>query len=465
VPEAYQRWRPLVEDAFGFVFTRLSHARLNAKTAEQLALPPDTPYEKRLLRLISKMPGLQKLGQVLARNRRLAPLLRKALAELENGMSDVTAGQIRAIIQNQLGDRLHAYAVKMESSIFSEASVSAVVRFTWKNPGRERERAVFKVLKPHIPDCFGEDLKLLQGLGEYLAAKDRNYGFAIHDVKEMITEVRMLLAHELDFKREQATLLAARQAYKSSIGIRVPSLIQPLSTSQITAMSEERGVKVTDAFRRWPMRRLRIAEQLVEAIIAVPLFSRAGSAIFHADPHAGNLFYDEPNRELIVLDWALAERLSRETRRQLVLLTVMTILRDAEEVRAAIHALAVREKGNVIDRTVDRFFSEFPPDASPGALDAMRLLDEIALQGVHFPAPLFLFRKIFFTLDGVLSDITDGDFRIDTVIARDFLTRWVASWGLFYSPLEARDLLTVPWSALKKGAGDLCWRLLGSGPA
>src|SRR5215471_14037458 len=90
-------------------------------------LPAETPYEKRLLRLISKMPGLQKLGQVLARNRRLAPALRKALAELENGMSDVTADQIRAIIQNQLGDRLHAYAVKMESSIFSEASVSAVV--------------------------------------------------------------------------------------------------------------------------------------------------------------------------------------------------------------------------------------------------------------------------------------------------------------------------------------------------
>jgi hypothetical protein len=72
------------------------------------------------------------------------------------------------------------------------------------------------------------------------------------------------------------------------------------------------------------------------------------------------------------------------------------------------------KKGRAIDRTADRFFAGFPPDASPGALDAMRLLDEIALQGVHFPAPLFFLRKIFFTLDGVLSDITDGDFRIDT---------------------------------------------------
>ena len=73
---------------------------------------------------------------MLARNRRLAPPLRKALVELENGMSDVTAAQIRAIIMDQLGARLETFAVKLESSIFSEASVSAVMRFTWKNAGR-----------------------------------------------------------------------------------------------------------------------------------------------------------------------------------------------------------------------------------------------------------------------------------------------------------------------------------------
>jgi ubiquinone biosynthesis protein len=224
-------------------------------------------------------------------------------------------------------------------------------------------------------------------------------------------------------------------------------------------MSEESGVKVTDAFRRSPLRRTRVAEQLVEAILAVPLFSRAQDAIFHADPHAGNLLYDEANRELIVLDWALAERLSLESRRQLLILTLSTILRDSEAVRAAIHALAVRDKRNVIERVVHRFFDQLPATASPGALDAMRLLDEIALQGVHFPAPLFLFRKIFFTLEGVLHDVTEGEFHIDTVMAREFLTRWIASCGLLYAPLHARDLVTLPWSALRKSAGDLSYRL------
>jgi predicted unusual protein kinase regulating ubiquinone biosynthesis (AarF/ABC1/UbiB family) len=349
-----------------------------------------------------------------------------------------------------LGKRLAGYAVELESTILSEASVSAVIRFTWSCPGREREQGVFKVLKPYVPECFGEDMTLLQDLGEFLTSPERGYGFAIHDVKEMLAEVLLLLDHELDFRREQATLLEAVRMYQASIGIRVPRLIEPLSTRNITAMSAEAGVKVTEAFPRSPIRRARVAEQLIEALVAVPFFSRAEESIFHADPHAGNLLYDETNRELVVLDWALAERLSLESRRQLVLLSVMMTLRNPEGVRHAIRDLALSSsRGNhtrlgVIDSCVSRFFEEMAPDASPGTLDAMRLLDRIALEGVHFPPPLFLFRKIVLTLDGVAGP----GVRIDQVIAREFLTRCAASLGLFHAPLEWRDFAAIEWNAL-----------------
>jgi ubiquinone biosynthesis protein len=369
-------------------------------------------------------------------------------------MSDVTAGEIHTIVQDRLGKVLDDYSVEIAPEILSEASVGAVIRFTWRNPNRERQRAVFKVVKPHVPACFAEDMGLLQELGKYLGSRQRGYGFAIQDVDEMLTEVRLLLERELDFSREQQTLAEAAAIYRASIGIRVPRVIPALCTPEITAMSEERGVKVTDAFPRSPIRRGRIAGQLIEALISVPLLSRSDAAVFHADPHAGNLLYDEPNRELVVLDWALAERLSLDSRRRLVLLAVMMMLRNAEGVRQQIQALRrrdVRQRRNaqrIIDSNVRRFFAEFPFGHSPGVLDGMRLLDEIALQGVHFAAPLFLFRKSLFTLDGVLHDIAGSEVRIDTLIARYFLTRWAASFGLFYSPLAMRDFLSVEWSAL-----------------
>ncbi|MGO9255292.1 MAG: AarF/UbiB family protein [Bryobacteraceae bacterium] len=454
VPDSAARWRPLVRDAFQFLFTRLSGRRLATKVVEQFELAADTPPEQRLLRLVNKMPGLQKVGQVLARNRRLAPKLRRALSELENGMSDVTPEEVRSLIQERLGDRLAAYAVELEPAILSEASVSAVIRFTWNYPGREREQGVFKVLKPYVPECFGEDMTLLQDLGEFLTSPKRGYGFAIHDVKDMLAEVLLLLEHELDFRREQATLLEAVKMYRASIGIRVPRLIEPLSTSNVTAMSAEAGVKVTEAFPHSPIRRARVAEQLIEALVAVPFFSREEESVFHADPHAGNLLYDETNRELVILDWALAERLSLESRRQLVLLSVMMTLRNPEGVRRAIRDLSLsadhrnRRRLGTIDSAVTRFFEEMPPDAAPGTLDAMRLLDRIALEGVHFPPPLFLFRKIVLTLDGVLYDVAGPGVRIDEVIAREFLTRCASSLGLFHAPLQWKDFAAIEWNAL-----------------
>jgi predicted unusual protein kinase regulating ubiquinone biosynthesis (AarF/ABC1/UbiB family) len=466
VPESSRRWRPLVQDAIQFVFSRLSDRRLAAKLVEQMELPPDTSPEKRLIRLISKMPGLQKIGQVLARNRHLPPKLRTALIELENGMSDITGPEVRALITSQLGDRLERYQVVMADALLSEASVSAVIGFTWRKPGRERERAVFKVLKPYVPECFAEDMALLQALGNFLTSAERGYGFAASQVNEMLTEVRLLLERELDFGREQATLAEAARTYRSSIGIRVPRVVQRLSTAQITAMSEETGVKVTDAFPRSPIRRSRIAGQLIEALIAVPLFSGQDPSVFHADPHAGNLLYDEANRELIVLDWALAERLSLESRRQLVMLSVMMVLQNPEGVCEAIRALRRPGMGRAraaerrIDRAVKRFFETLPAGRVPGVLDAMRLLDEIALQGVHFAAPLFLFRKSLFTLHDVLQDVAGTEMRMDYAIIRHFLTRWAASFGLFYAPLGIKDFLEVEWNALLYPARSWKRRLL-----
>jgi ubiquinone biosynthesis protein len=83
VPEAYVKWREPVRDAMMFVVARLSPARLAPKLLEQLELPETTSPETRLLRLIARVPGLQKLGQVIARNRHLRPALRNALARHE----------------------------------------------------------------------------------------------------------------------------------------------------------------------------------------------------------------------------------------------------------------------------------------------------------------------------------------------------------------------------------------------
>jgi len=458
VPEAYLKWRPPVRDAMMFVVSRLSPARLAPKLLEQLELPEKTLAEERLLRLIAKVPGLQKLGQVIARNRHLRPALRNALARLENGIRDVKPEDIRAILRQELGPRLETYAVRIAPSILSEASVSAVVRFTWKHPDSgKRQRGVFKVLKPHIPDYFAEDMDYLQGLAQYFGDRHHKYGFPAHLIPDTFKKVRSLLRHEVNFVREQKTLLEAWSLYRNMHGVRVPQVIRPLCTASVTALTEEHGIKVTNAASHVPAaRRRKIAEQLIEALVAVPLLSAREDAIFHGDPHAGNLLYSNRTGELTIIDWALRVRLSREQRRHLALLFLMVSLRDPVGTCDEVFALsqqrivAASSRGRVVQETVRGFLDELPLTRPPHGVDAMRLLERIALKGVRFPASLIMLSKVMFTLDGILGDVggSGSSSSMGFTIVRHVAEHWIKNREEFRSPLTTRDWITLQCSAL-----------------
>lgn len=455
VPEIYKQWRPLVTDAMFFLTSRLSAARLAPKLIEQIGLPANTKPEMRLLRLIAKVPGLQKLGQVLARNRHLRPSLRRMLTKLENGICDVNAGEIREIVRAQLRPKLKIYSVEIERTILFEASVSALVRFTWQDPStRRRERGVFKVMKPYVPPCFAEDMRLLGRLARYLGSRQQRYEIASRGIPDTFEEARQLLRHEVQFLREQRTLRNAQRLYNKIPGIRVPQVIQPLCTSKIIAMTEERGEKVTDAVRSMPARaRSRVCEELIEALIATPMFAPGDHVMFHADPHAGNLLYDKRTGELALVDWALTEELSAEQRRHLAVLFLMIALRDPTGICSEIQALSADRTQSqysyeLIRDCVGRFLNHLSPTSMPGAAEAMHLVERVAYEGIRFPAPLIMLRKVLFTLDGILHDIAGSEVALEAVLARHALRNWLRNFTSFGSPLYLPDWARVQFSFL-----------------
>ena len=456
VPESYLKWRVPVREAMMYVVAHLSPERLAPKLLEQLELPVETTAEVRLLRLIAKVPGLQKLGQVIARNQHLRPALRNALAKLENGIRDVKPEDMRSVIEQRLGRKLKAFDVRIAPAILSEASVSAVIRFNWKNPETgQRERGVFKVLKPHIPKYFAEDMDYLQGLARYFGDRHHAYGFEADLIPDTFRKVQRLLRHEVNFRREQKTLLEAWALFRSIPGIRIPHVIKPLCTSTITALTEEAGIKVTSAAMRLPSSgRQKLAEQLIEALIAVPLFAATPDAIFHGDPHAGNLLYNNRTRELTIIDWALRERLNREQRRHLALLFLMVTLRDPlgtfHEIAALSqhHLYATSRPGRMVRALVTEFLGELPATRLPSGADAMRLLERVAIKGIKFPSPLIMLSKVMFTLEGILGDIVTSETGMAFTLARQVAKHWLSNRSAFRSPLRTHDWITLQLSAL-----------------
>jgi ubiquinone biosynthesis protein len=359
---------------------------------------------------------------------------------------------VLASVRRELGHKLDDFDVRIDRKLLSEASVSAVVRFEWWNARKDRrEKGVFKVLKPHIPLCFAEDMKILQDLADFFG-KQTHEGFASPVIPDTFSKIRQHLQHEVDFVGEQAALLEAAKQFKTLRGVRVPELIPQFCTDRLTAMSEEEGVKVTAAAVHMPLgKRERVAQQLVETLVAFPLLSRQEKAMFHADPHAGNLLYNRRTGELVLLDWALADWLSREQRRRLMLLFSGVAFRNPAAASVQIEALSETHSvanTKLIREVADRFVEALPVAKLPRAVDAMALLQEVAMAGVQFPSSLIMFSKVLFTLDGILDDIRGNGTTAEFTIARYLLQRWMRKPLSFTLPLSVGDWMGVECSAL-----------------
>jgi ubiquinone biosynthesis protein len=150
----------------------------------------------------------------------------------------------------------------------------------------------------------------------------------------------------------------------------------------------------------------------------VPLFARAETALFHGDPHAGNILLvpgSEPKTfDVALLDWTLAGHLAKKQRSQVMELMLGVMKNDGWALSGVIDSLAssTAQKGGLNRKYLAERIQKLLATAEYLAGDPLRksflLLEAMTLEGLVFPAELILFRKSFFTLEGVLHDISPG---------------------------------------------------------
>lgn len=447
VPDVYEKWRPVVRDGFAFVGARLSPERLVPKLIEQLTLAEETAVEDRIIAFIRRIPSLQKIGQIVARNRNLNPEFRARLSELEDAIHEVEEDEIRAEIDADLGYILLKHQVTVEPGLYAEGSVSAIVRFTRLSPpAGEPNAGVLKVLKPFIPKYFQEDLTLLSELADYFDANQKKYDLDEVNMRSILDNVRELFERETDFENERDSLAAAGKRFKDVRGVRVPEPFPSLSTDTISAMTEERSVKVTDAYAYEPQRRDEIARKLVEALVAIPLFSDEAESSFHADPHAGNLRLDVETGDLVILDWALTGSLSIEERRGLILLFLALPLRDEGQIMDALSELSESKTESdraLLKRQIELFIDSLPLGKIPGAGSLSDLVGRLLRSGLRFSSSFLIFRKMLITLGDVIEQLSE-EVTIERAVAEYALARGLAGNRC---PESAKPNFTIPLKA------------------
>ncbi|MCS6885531.1 MAG: AarF/UbiB family protein [Acidobacteriota bacterium] len=441
VPKAYEKYIQMVADAAKVILSKLSAKRLLSKVVDQMLLPLEATLQERLLKLITRMPTMQKLGQIIARNKHLDPELRSRLQKLENSIRDASYESILARINDELKHKLSVYKVKLGRKFLAEASVCAVVPFTWRSPNDGvKRKGVFKVLKPFITDYWNEDLKILDALAEHFDRNKKRYGLPTVGFRQILREVRELFKREVKLPIEQNRLQEAREFYSQETNIRVPNLL-PMTTKVVTGMEFIDGLKVTVAAERFPEKRNRIAQLILDKTILSVLFHTGEEALFHADPHAGNIFYCEKTDELALLDWGLSCKLSRPYRRQLIQLILGFVIRDYSRAieatcsltdgRIAPHQIAI------VERRVKETIDKLPLFPLVRLAPLTQLLDDLILDGLRFPAELLMFRKSLFTLLGVIHDVS-AEFDVDWHVTNALLSQMLKEMPL--------RLTRSPWS-------------------
>jgi len=472
LPSPYEKYRPLLADGFCFFLGRLPAARLEAIFVEQQRMPFSTSAGERLAALLHHVPTLHKLGQVVARDHRLSAAFRNQLQQLESLEPRMPAPAILRLLQREFPGWRKA-GIEAGSRALAEGSVAVVMPFAWRNaPAKEPRAGVFKLLKPGIEDRLAEELPIWAALGEFLEDDCARYHLPQLNYRETFETVHDLLLHETRLNEEQAHLAEAADEYHGSESVAIPALF-PFGTPRLTVMERLDGFTVSEKLRQCSQASSdksppataftrALPPVIADALIAQPVFSARPAALFHADPHAGNLFVTTAGR-LGILDWSLAGRLEKQQRIGLAQLLLGALTLDTAKMEEAVQSLSGHSaRPAALRQLLDASLSELCWRGLPGLAWLTDLLDRVAVQArARLPRDLLLFRKSLLTLEGVLADVAFSDTTaaqacIDQALLGRLFRQLADEWlNCFYRPATSRslpthistaDLLSLIWS-------------------
>ncbi|MCP5119215.1 MAG: AarF/ABC1/UbiB kinase family protein [bacterium] len=414
IPDQHrEQLTPIVHDALLAFLDGLSEERLIERLMPMLRLRKDAPRGERVLILASKIPTLQKTGQIIARFEGIPADIRQALERLENEISTMSRDELVAYITHDLGsEAMERHQIRLADEILAEASVGAVIRGSFLPPGgASRREIVAKVVKPYAQTGLPEELDIISGLIDISEKHAAFYHLEGFSIREFFQNIRAHLEDEIQVLQEQENFHRAYEYYRGHKSVTVPK-VYDFSTQHVTFMDFLRVRKITEAYPGDPKRRAILARKLARVMSYEALFSKHDVAVFHGDPHAGNvmhLYDDSANPyKIALLDWGLMGRFPREQRVQLVQLSLA--LRHKNRKRLLRNVGALLDSGLPEDPDRRQQVATLLDETLAAGLDGTfatfgALIEKLVENGYALDANMSLFIKSQLTLAGIFREL------------------------------------------------------------
>ncbi len=363
IPQLYRnlrRWREIlaVLRRYGLA-DWLTHFRLpfrdSLKDRGGVPLSTYTREQRVRMALTDLGPTFIKLGQILAsRPDLVGPSLSEELKQLRANVAPDQTVQVRETLRNELGKDYESHFQTIDFKPLATASIGQVHRAVL-NDG---SRVVLKVQRAGIEKKMQQDMEVLAGIAQLAERVD---ALSVWGPGEMVRQLAHMITRELDFTRERQNLDQFAEMFsRKNCDVVIPHPVNALCTRRVLVMDEligdplpaylashsgldastqNRGAEFDDQHsgnhttntpharsnRSTPVKsgttrtaspedapeliKQRLGETIAEAYLTM-LFDEA---LFHADPHPGNLIVMEGGT-LGILDFGMIGRIDETLR-------------------------------------------------------------------------------------------------------------------------------------------------------
>ncbi len=348
-------------------------------------------------------PAFVKLGQILSTRADIFPAdIVEELKKLQDSVPPFPFSEVRAVIEEELEDRLENIYRDFDEKPVAAASISQVHRARM-NSGKP---VAVKIQRPGIEKTIHEDISILKDLA-HLIDNHTQYG-NLYDCRGMVQEFENTIKDELDFTKEAENADTFGKNFIKDKGIAVPEVKWIYTTKRVLTMEYIEGIRIDDCERldASGIDRKTAARKLATSMCNQIL--RDG--FFHADPHPGNIQV-LPEGTIVFLDLGMVGRLNSTRRRMISDFFIGVAYRDsARVVKSIIDMETAPGRGNVkkfeedVDKIIDKYLT-----MSMNEIKVEELLYEIFntafLNHIKIPREFALIGKTLGVLQGLLQKL------------------------------------------------------------
>ncbi len=283
---------------------------------------------ERYAELLGRSRGaLMKIGQMMsfaagnpAVPAEFQPIYQTAMARLREDAPPMQRELARAVLEHELGQRTERAFAQFDWAPLAAASIGQV-HAARLHDGRE---VAVKVQYPEAASAIGADLKNSELLSTFVALVSCLCPTKPSlDIRGVAREWSARIGEELDYELEAANQAEFADIYRGHPFIRIPEVIDELSTARVLTQELVRGKPWSDAVTAEQALRDRWGEAIYRFC-----YSHHRFRLFHADPHPANyLFHDDGS--VSFLDFGCVKRFPREQAEAIEAITRACFRNDA----------------------------------------------------------------------------------------------------------------------------------------